>query len=555
MNSIQRFFDSDDIFMPHGHCYLWYPEILWLNVLGDAIIAFSYFSIPVALAYFAHKRKDIPFNHLFILFGCFILLCGMTHLFGIWTIWHPDYGEQGLLKAATAFVSLLTAIMIWRLMPALMRLPSPTVLQEANEKLHATNQLIEAEVLERTAALAEANQKLEASEKELRAASETASRANEAKSHFLAHMSHEIRTPLSVVTTIADVLPRTGKFTAKQQELIETLQVGSEALLALINNILDISKIEAGEFELEELPFEWDALIDDTARVVSVRANEKGIDLRTNTGALTGCWLMGDRARLRQILTNLLGNAVKFTEEGEVALTANIEQEDSTTPMICLTISDSGIGIPADKLERVFELYGQSDSSMSTQYGGTGLGLAITRHLVEMMGGDIKLESVEGEGTVALVRLPLQKTDAPANSEAPKSVKPATTTERGLKILLVEDYPGNILVATTLLDELGYSYDLAKTGKEALSLQEQDATYDAVLMDINMPEMDGLEATRIWREREEERGEPRTHIIGLTAHAMAGDDARCLAAGMDSYLPKPLTLESLRNALEFCHEE
>lgn len=258
MNSIQRFFDSDDIFMPHGHCYLWYPEILWLNVLGDAIIAFSYFSIPVALAYFAHKRKDIPFNHLFILFGCFILLCGMTHLFGIWTIWHPDYGEQGLLKAATAFVSLLTAIMIWRLMPALMRLPSPTVLQEANEKLHATNQLIEAEVLERTAALAEANQKLEASEKELRAASETASRANEAKSHFLAHMSHEIRTPLSVVTTIADVLPRTGKFTAKQQELIETLQVGSEALLALINNILDISKIEAGEFELEELPFEWD---------------------------------------------------------------------------------------------------------------------------------------------------------------------------------------------------------------------------------------------------------------------------------------------------------
>lgn len=547
MDSVQRFFDSDNIFMPHGHCYLWYPEILWLNIGADVLIALSYFSIPLALGYFAHKRRDMPFRGIFLLFTAFITLCGLTHLFGIWTIWHPDYGEQGLLKALTGLVSFATAVTVWRLMPVLMRLPSPTVLQEANNKLLAANEEIEKQVKERTAALQSAKSLLESNEVELRKAYDAAKNANQAKSQYLAHMSHEIRTPLSAVTTIANLLPRTGEFNAKQQELIDTLRIGANSLLDLINNILDISKIEAGEFALENHPFEWDALIDDTARVISIRAQEKNIELRSNTGALTGQWLMGDRARLRQVLMNLLGNAVKFTESGSVSLSASVEGDGS---IVLIHVSDTGIGIPEDKLDAVFEQYKQSDHGIASQYGGTGLGLAITRHLVEMMGGSITVESTLGEGSTFAVRLPLIKAETPSDEDT--SAKTAATKQKpaALKILLVEDYPANVLVATTLMDELGHSYDIARTGKEALELQAQDAIYDAVLMDVNMPEMNGLEATKAWRKNEEERGEPRTPIIGLTAHAMAGDDQQCLDAGMDSYLAKPLTIDTLQTALE-----
>lgn len=553
MDFLGHLLDPAGEFMPHGHCYYWYPEILWLHVSADALIALSYFSIPVALAYFAHKRRDMPFRGLFLLFSAFILLCGITHLFGIWTIWNPHYGPQGLLKAATGLASFLTAFVIWRLMPKILRLPSPTNLQRINDELQSTNQAIEQKVAMRTAALESAKKKLEENEKELRTATDMANKANQAKSIFLAHMSHEIRTPLSVVTTIADLLPRTGTFNAKQEELIDTLHASAHSLMGLINDVLDISKIEAGEFELDEQPFEWDALIDDTARVISVRANEKDITLRTNTGALTGKWLMGDAKRLRQVVLNLLGNAVKFTDKGEVSLSVTTEEQQQET----LVLKVSGIGIAPESQEHIFDKFRQSDSSIAGRYGGTGLGLAITRHLVEQMGGTIAVESTLGEGSVFTVRLPLRlvEADAPAATAPAVEKQNQAAEHEARKVLLVEDYPANILVASTLLDELGYRYDVAKNGREALDLQAQDASYYAVLMDVNMPELNGLDATRLWREQEEARGEPRTPIIGLTAHALAGDDTRCLNAGMDSYLPKPLTLENLQAALEKVRED
>lgn len=542
MSAFRHLFDSEGEFMPHGHCYLWYPEILWLHIISDALIALSYLSIPLALLVYARKRRDMPFRRLFCLFAAFITLCGFTHLFGLWTIWNPDYGPQGLLKLLTGLVSFFTAVMVWRMLPSALTLPSPADLLKMNEELQHANQRIEQQVAERTAALEAAKQQLEQNERELRTAYDEAKRANQAKSEFLAHMSHEIRTPLSSVTTLADVLPRTGTFTAKQQELLDTMRVGAHSLLDLINDILDISKIEASEFQLYEQPFEWDALIDDTARVIAVRAQEKGIQLRTNAGALTGKWLMGDHARLRQVLLNLLGNAVKFTQEGEVAL--NVRCEGDT---LLLAVSDTGPGIAPEHQQTIFEKFRQSDASVASKFGGTGLGLAIAHHLVELMGGDIRLKSAPGEGATFTVRIPLREVEAPAEAEMRKTA--VTSSKERRKLLLVEDYPGNIVVATTLLDELGHCYDIARTGREALELQAQDAVYSAVLMDVNMPELDGLEATRQWRLNEEKRGEPRTPIIGLTAHALAGDEAQCLEAGMDAYLPKPLTLESLQAAL------
>jgi signal transduction histidine kinase/CheY-like chemotaxis protein len=551
MSALQHFFDADNEYMPHGHCYLWYPEILWLHVIADATIALSYFSIPIALCYFAIKRNDIPFRRVFGLFATFIILCGITHLAGMWVIWNPDYGPQGIIKAITAIVSFFTAIAVWRMLPKALTLPSPNDLIYANEELHKTNLRIEQQVTERTSALQTAKGQLEDNEKALREAYEEARRANQAKSDFLAHMSHEIRTPLSSVITIADLLPRSGNFNAKQQELLDTMRAGAHSLYDLISDILDISKIEAGEFELVNRPFEWDVLIDDTARVIAIRAEEKGITLRTNAGTLTGKWLMGDRARLRQILTNLLGNAVKFTHEGEVALVADVELDTQNHPQLVITISDTGIGIPPEQHEAIFDKFRQSDISVSGNYTGTGLGLAICHHLVGMMDGNISLQSEVGKGSAFTVRIPLHEVSPPEESSGRPIQHDDTAGKTHMrKILLVEDYPGNIIVATTLLDELGYTYDIANTGKQALELQEQDAIYHAVLMDVNMPEMDGLEATREWRKREEIRGEPRTFIIGLTAHAMAGDDIQCLDAGMDCYLAKPLTLEILQSVLE-----
>lgn len=549
MSALQRLFDADNEYMPHGHCYLWYPEILWLHVISDTLIALAYFSIPIALCYFSFKRSDIPFRRIFGLFAAFIILCGLTHSFGIWTIWNPDYGPQGLLKAMTAIVSVITAIALWRMMPLALKLPSPRDLQRANEELQKTNQRIEQEVAERTADLEAAKAKLEANEHELRIACDKARRANQAKTDFLAHMSHEIRTPLSSVITIADLLPRSGTFNAKQQELIEAMQAGAHSLFDLINDILDISKIEAGEFELNPQPYEWDALMNETIRVIAIRAQEKGIALRCNTTALTGKWLHGDRLRLRQVLLNLLGNAVKFTEEGEVALVAHIDQSDAEQPQLVIDVSDTGIGIPAAQHESIFNRFHQSAISASNNFAGTGLGLAISRHLIGLMGGTILLQSAEGRGSVFTIRIPLCEVTPPVDIKADHMQPDSLTTDKGeRRILLVEDYPGNIIVATTLLEELGYSYDIAYNGKEALALQGEDK-YFTVLMDVNMPEMDGLEATTEWRKREEANGWPHTHIIGLTAHALAGDDLRCLDAGMDSYLPKPLTLEILQSVL------
>ncbi|MCH2547676.1 MAG: ATP-binding protein [Alphaproteobacteria bacterium] len=525
-------------------------EELWLHIFSDAIIAACYLAVAAALYVLKRKRPDNPLNPIFMAFMAFLMLCGFIHVLEIYSVWLGSFQFHNIVKIMAAMLSLVATFVIWRRLPTAFNVPSAAALLNANEELQKTNLRIEQQVAERTAALEATTAELEEKEKQMRLAYDEARRANAAKSEFLAHMSHEIRTPLSSVTTIADILPRTGNFNAKQTELIETLQVGAHSLLDLINDILDISKIEAGEFELYERPYEWDSLIADTARVISVRAEEKNLTLRTNTGAISGTWLMGDRARLKQVLLNLLSNSLKFTDEGEISLTANVNNRHGNAPQLIIAISDTGIGIPETQKELIFEKFRQSDCSVSGNHGGTGLGLAITRHLVGLMGGTITLQSTVGKGSTFTITMPLREVDATEANAVTINTTNYDTSKDTRKILLVEDYPGNIIVATSLLDELGYSYDIARNGREALELQEQDVIYYAVLMDINMPEINGLEATRKWRESEERRGEPRVPIIGLTAHALTGDDAQCFDAGMDDYAAKPLTLETLQDVLD-----
>jgi len=532
---IKDFFDSQN-FMPHGHCFLWQPDIMWLHILSDVVISASYYSIPFALVYFARKRPDMPFRLLFLLFSLFILLCGTTHIFSIWVLWYPDYGPEGLIKALTAIVSLVTAILIWKLMPQLLTVPSPIQLQKLNAELRQNQEIIEQRVNQRTLQLAEANQKLEESTR-------FAEKANTAKSEFLANMSHEIRTPMNAVIGIAHILSISTPLTAKQQECIKTLQFSADSLLALINDLLDISKIESETITLDHIPFGLEQLITEAVTIMSVKAQQGGIMLSMQYDAELAGQFVGDPMRIRQVLLNLVSNAVKFTERGSVTIDVRGEKNADDNMQAIITVSDTGVGIPADKQQSVFNKFSQAGTVIARKYGGTGLGLAISKALVELMGGCIWVESEVGKGSRFTVTLPLARQDDAGQKQASSALTVDVVTP-GYRVLLVEDYQPNILVATAMLEALGCEYEVAMNGREAIDRVFTSA-FDIVLMDVQMPVMDGYSATRAIRAREAQEHLRHVPVIGITAFALAGDREKCLQAGMDDYISKPFVPEEL----------
>jgi signal transduction histidine kinase/CheY-like chemotaxis protein len=557
-----RLFNSDS-FMPHGHCFLWQPEILWLHVFSDAIIAFSYFSIPLAIIYLAYKRRDLPFRHIFGLAGAFIVLCGSTHLMSIWVLWHPDYGPEGLLKAITAGVSLATAALVWRMLPAALQLPSATDLKIINTSLQQTNASIEEEVHRRTNELRAVNDRLVENEGALQQALTDAKAASLAKSEFLANMSHEIRTPMNALVGLTHILSKDATLTTRQAECIRTMDISATALMDLLNDLLDIAKIEAGHIELYDKPFNLRAVLNDAIAIMTVRAREKGLTLSLqiddDLGQETdGNDFIGDPARLRQILTNLLSNAIKFTAQGHVTLRASAQRLPNGTALLTLEVADTGIGIAEENLPHIFEKFVQADSTISRRYGGSGLGLSISRSLVEQMNGKIGVNSVLGEGASFVINLevpmtmeaqirPVLLTSAPKPLEQlpPRSVQQPSNG----KILLVEDWQPNILVAELMLEMLNYEYAVARSGEVAVEMFEK-GIYDAVLMDIQLPGIDGLEATRRIRAIEASRQQEPVPIIATTAYAMKNDRDKCLAAGMEHYLSKPLDALMLEKILK-----
>ncbi|MGZ9097524.1 MAG: ATP-binding protein [Micavibrio sp.] len=376
--------------------------------------------------------------------------------------------------------------------------------------------------------------------------------ASIAKSEFLANMSHEIRTPINVVLGLSSILGKSSPLTEKQKEFIATLQLSAESLLSIINDLLDFSKIETRSFELEIIPFNLLKVLEDVMAFMAVNAAEKGLALESDFRGIEGKEYTGDPTRIRQILTNLCGNAVKFTETGKVSLKAEARPaERPGYDDIIISVIDTGIGIESEKLDQIFDKFTQVDSSISRKYGGTGLGLAIAKTFAEMMGGKITAKSVYGQGATFEIHLSLpvkreeisEITHATPDANGKMAVMPETE-----RILLVDDYPPNVLVARTYLEELGYQCDVAVNGAEAIEMVKQKK-YFAVLMDVQMREMDGYQATQKIRQHEEKTGAPRTKIIGMTAHALVGDREKCLAAGMDDYLAKPYHLEDLKKKL------
>jgi CheY-like chemotaxis protein len=373
-------------------------------------------------------------------------------------------------------------------------------------------------------------------------------------------MSHEIRTPMNVVVGLSDILGRTKPLTARQQEFIRTLQVSAESLLSIINDLLDLSKIETQTFELEKIPFSLEEIIDGVVSLMAVKAQEKGLDFVTDLSDIQGKQFIGDPTRVRQILLNLCGNAVKFTEKGGIVLKVRSFHRFATDyEDLSISISDTGIGIPREKLDFIFEKFTQADSSISRKYGGTGLGLAITRTFVEMMNGKIHVESVYGEGTTFTVFLPMPvRTGAAAPAATPQPLEksapppaPVNGAGRRPRVLLVEDYKPNAMVACEYLGQFGFDYDVAENGHDALE-KIRHVDYHAVLMDIQMSGLDGYRVTRAIREHERKSGgqyAKHVRIIGMTAHALTGIREKCLEAGMDDYMSKPFNPQDLKEKL------
>ncbi|MFT3735753.1 MAG: ATP-binding protein [Rhodocyclaceae bacterium] len=402
--------------------------------------------------------------------------------------------------------------------------------------MHAT------QIIGRVLSVTDITEKFRA-EQALIAARDAANAASHAKGEFLAMMSHEIRTPMNGIIGMAQLL-QMSELPGEQREYVDTMRNSGEALLQIINDILDYSKIEARKLQLELTSFDLPALLEDLRKLFSVRLHEGGPRFSVTIDADVPARLLGDPVRLRQLLVNLIGNAFKFTEQGEIAVTIRQVTTDTEASVLRFAVRDTGIGIPADKLEHIFTPFEQADMSTTRRYGGTGLGLSICRMLSEMMNGQIGVDSQPGQGSEFWFTARLLR-DTGNTQKAAVTLSTDGRFGSDTHVLIVEDNPVNLLVLTNLVRKLGgVSIQSAVDGCEALERCAAQA-FDIIFMDTRMPVMDGLEATQALRCE----GNP-TYIVGVSADAMSEDRERALDCGMNDYVAKPVSIDALRNAIQ-----
>ena len=450
----------------------------------------------------------------------------------------------GTLWGATgAMLCVLMCFVWWSLLRYRAELTQSTRLRQQKEQsdleratyvrsVETANRLFAQVVIER-----------EQAEAELQAAKQAAEEANRAKGEFLAYTSHEIRTPLNAIIGLTRVVMETP-LTAEQRDYLRRVRNAGDRLLSLINDLLDMSRIEAGRLEIEVVDFRLREVLDEVVQEQLVKASEKNLSLGLHVAKDVPDSLVGDPLRLRQILVNLLGNAIKFTDSGSVSVQVALAQPvGEDTCVLRLSVFDTGIGISPEKQATLFQRYTQAEISTSRKFGGTGLGLSICKSLVELMSGTIGLRSNVDAGTEFFFELPFGMRDAASLPAADRPDAPVAAGERVLKVLVAEDNDDNQLLIELLLKKKGADITIVGNGREALEQLER-TRFDLVLMDLEMPTMGGFDAVAALREREQGTGE-HVPVIALSAHAVVGHREKCLAAGMDDYLTKPIDPEML----------
>ncbi|HVL00793.1 MAG TPA: response regulator [Dongiaceae bacterium] len=511
MSSFTEYFSSNG-FMPHGHCYLWKPELLWLNVISDSLIALAYMTIPFTLIYFVRKRRDIPFDWMLMAFGVFILACGATHITEIWVIWNPSYWFMGVIKAITAAASVITAILLVKLVPMALQIPSPSQLEKVNQQLLISNQ-------------------------ESLHAKEQAEIANQAKGTFLTNVSHELRTPLNVIVGYAQMLKRTLDLPERQRKGVIAIQQSGQQLLALISDILDLSKIDAGKITLAPRPVQLPRFLKDIIDMVSVRAAQKGLELYYSPDPELPDAVLVDDQRLRQVLLNLLSNAIKFTDAGSVRLTVNAIAATPGHTDLYFEVTDSGVGMSEDDLKIAFNSFEQV-GDIERRVGGSGLGLDISQQLVSLMKGKIQATSTLGVGSRFrfLITVPLCSDEVSVQPDAPIPTGYAGSPRR---VLVVDDITENRELLLEFLDSLGFVVNEASDGASALT-QMEEWKPDLVILDYALPSMRGDELAR--RIRTDDTAMP---IIMASASATPDTQQNALRAGVNYFLSKPIDQEAL----------
>ncbi|MBC6431170.1 response regulator [Nostoc sp. HG1] len=519
-------------FVAHGHCYLWKTGLVSLHIISDATIALAYYSIPFLLIYFISKRKDVPFNGVFLLFGAFIIACGTGHLMDIWTLWHPDYWIAGALKALTAIISIYTAFALFYLMPQALTLPSPA-------QLEVINRALSTEIVERKRI-----------EKELRLAQEVTQNSSQAKSEFLANMSHELRTPLNGILGYTQILQRTESLSEKGRKGVSIIYQCGSHLLTLINDVLDLSKIEARKLELYPVDFYLPAFIDSVTEICRIRAEQKVIAFHVELDPDLPMGIHADEKRLRQVLINLLSNAIKFTNQGSVTFKVQVVAQESdangkTNYKIRFQVIDTGTGIIPEQAEKIFQPFEQVGNH-KRQSEGTGLGLAISQKIVLLMDSQIQVQSILGKGSTFWfeVKLPESKDWAKVSRVVEQGTIIGYQGQRRT-ILIADDKWENRSVIVNLLEPVGFTVVEASQGQEAW---EQAVLYkpDMIITDLVMPKLNGFELI----ERLRQPGPfKEIAVIASSASVFAIDQHKSIDVGADAFLPKPVEAETLLEML------
>ncbi|MBX7164943.1 MAG: response regulator [Pirellulales bacterium] len=542
-------FGAEGSWLP-GEARAWSRALGSIDHTADMIIAASYLSIAVVL-FWALRRRDVPFPGAFWRFAVFALCCTALHASAVFVLRPPLDQLAGLIKPLTAVVAGVLAWTMIRLFPEILYLPQLMQLNESMAGEIAERKWLESELREHAANLAYLNVELEV-------AKATCEAASQSKSEFLANMSHELRTPMTAILGFTDVL--LGNLDQEEDlEACRTIRRNGEHLLVLLNDILDLSKIEAGRMQVEELNCSPQEVLDDVIKLMRVRTDAKGLSLGIRYEGPIPERIVTDPTRWRQILVNLVGNAVKFTEVGGISLVVRLNDAAGPLPMLSVDIIDTGIGISDEKIGQLFQPFTQADASTSRRFGGTGLGLTISRRLAELLGGSIEVTSTAHVGSCFTVSISTGSLQGVALVDPHQALAPAIVSQLPLpavelpvRVLLVEDGPDNQRLISFLLKKAGAEVKLAGNGEQGVELamasqegwgnqaENEDAAYDIVLMDMQMPIMDGYQATAELR-----RLGYAGPIIALTAHAMSHDRQRCLDVGCDDYLTKPIDRQAL----------